>query len=203
MHITKKHGFTLIEVVVALAIFAVLSITGYKGIDALLKTKERVETEDQKWQQLMLFFDRFELDVKQSVNRPVRTADDQIEPAWIGRPTFAGNDGAQLSISRFGDADQVGYLMDSRRIGYRLNKGAVELLVWPALDVASASRPEVFVTMPNVSALVLRYLNGDGQWLASWPVAGVAPKPALYAPSAVSLSITLKSGETMTRIFSL
>ena len=68
----KHKGFTLIEVIIALSIFAVLSVMGYKGLSSLIQTKERVDVEDNKWQQLILFFDRFELDVKQSVNRPIR-----------------------------------------------------------------------------------------------------------------------------------
>ena len=113
----KTLGFTLIEVIVALSIFAVLSIIGYKGISSLIQTKERVQIEDDKWQQLILFFDRFELDIKQSVNRPITTRDNTIEPAWLARPTFAGEDGAQLVFSRFGDPEQSGFLMDTRRVG--------------------------------------------------------------------------------------
>ena len=74
----KIKGFTLVEVIIALAIFAVLSIIGYKGISSLIQTKERVQIEDAKWQELMVFFDRFEFDIKQSINRPIRNRDNDI-----------------------------------------------------------------------------------------------------------------------------
>jgi general secretion pathway protein J len=203
MQIQKSRGFTLIEVIIALSIFAVLSIIGYKGISSLIQTKARVEIEDNKWQELILFFDRFELDVKQHVNRPIRTSDDNVEPAFLGRPSFAGEDGAQLAFSRFGDPEQQGFLMDTRRVGYRLNAGAIELLIWPSLDVAPSARPEVFKVLTHVAQLSFGYLSVDGQWLNSWPEANVSASQKSFAPSAVQLMIKMETGEIVTRVFAL
>lgn len=204
----KNRGFTLIEVIVALSIFALLSIIGYKGVSSLIQTKERVQVEDSKWQQLILFFDRFELDVKQSVNRPIRTREDTVEPAWLGRPSFSGQDGAQLLLSRFGDPEQSGFLMDTRRIGYRLHDGAIELLIWPSLDVAPSAKPEVFKVLPHVTQLTFSYLSADGRWLNAWPESPVVSQAATaqqksFAPSAVQLMVKLETGEVVTRIFAL
>lgn len=199
----KNRGFTLIEVIVALSIFAVLSIIGYKGISSLIQTKERVEVEDAKWQQMILFFDRFELDVKQSVNRPIRTREDTVEPAWLGRPSFSGEDGAQLVFSRFGDPEQLGFLMDTRRVGYRLHDGAIELLIWPSLDVAPSSKPEVFKVLTHVAQISFSYLSADGRWLNVWPEATVTTQQKSFAPSAVQLVIKLEMGEMVTRVFAL
>jgi general secretion pathway protein J len=204
----KNSGFTLIEVMVAISIFAVLSFVGYKGISALIQTKERVEVEDSKWQQLIVFFDRFELDVKQSVNRPIRSREDTIEPAWFGRPSFSEEDGAQLSFSRFGDPEQSGFLMDTRRVGYRLNGGAVELLIWPSLDVAPSAKPEVFSVLPHVAEMNFSYLSADGRWLSHWPELALTSEatnsqPKYFSPTAVQLMIKLDTGEIVTRIFAL
>lgn len=204
----KNSGFTLIEVMVAISIFAVLSIIGYKGVSTLLQTKERVEVEDSKWQNLILFFDRFELDVKQSVNRPIRSREDTVEPAFIGRPSFVGENGSQLAFSRFGDPEQSGFLMDTRRIGYRLNEGAIELLIWPSLDVAPSAKPEVFKVLPHVAQMTISYLAEDGRWLSIWPQPLLASQPAnsqqkSFAPSAVQLMIRLDTGEIVSRIFAL
>lgn len=203
MLIQKSRGFTLIEVIIALSIFAVLSIIGYKGISSLIQTKVRVEIEDSKWQELILFFDRFELDVKQSVNRPIRTRDDNVEPAWLGRPSFAGEDGAQLVFSRFGDPEQLGFLMDTRRVGYRLHAGAIELLIWPSLDAAPSAKPEVFKVLTHVAQVTFGYLSADGQWLNSWPDITMNASQKSFAPSAVQLMIKLETGEIVTRIFAL
>jgi len=207
--ITKKsRGFTLVEVIIALSIFAVLSIIGYKSISSLIQTKERVEVDDVKWQQLVTFFDRFELDVKQSVNRPIRNRDDVFEPAWLGKPTYEGENGSQLAFSRLGDPDQPGFLMDTRRIGYRLHNGAVELLIWPSLDAAPNTKPEIFNVLPHVSQIAFSYLSEDGRWLSAWPESTVTTQLTTtqqksFAPSAVQLNIKFETGEIVTRIFAI
>ena len=200
---SKQQGFTLIEVIIALAIFATISILAYKGIDQLLKTKGRIDEEDQRWQQLMVFFDRFEADVRHHINHPVRNWEDQLEPAWFGKPTFRGEEDAQLSLSRLGEADQTGFLMDSRRVGYRFKEGVIETVLWPALDMAPASKVEVFKLVDHVADFSIAYLNPNGQWSSVWPVNPVTTDPISYYPRAVSLSITLQSGESISRIFSL
>lgn len=205
-----KQGFTLIEVVVALSIFAILSIIGYKGVSSLIETKQRVEAEDVKWQQLISFLGRFERDVKQSVNRTIRNHNDHIEPAWLGQPSYAGTFGAQLVFSRFGDPSQSGFLMDTRRVGYRLHEGAVELLIWPSLDIAPTAQPEVFVVLPDVAQFQIRYLSESGKWHNTWPLREVVSVKASsnlrknnFAPSAVKLMIKFQAGEVITRIFAL
>ena len=65
----KEKGFTLIEVIIALAIFSLISIAAYKSIDGLIKIKERIENEDRKWRQVMVFLDRFEMDIKQHLTK--------------------------------------------------------------------------------------------------------------------------------------
>lgn len=199
----KNKGFTLIEVIVALSIFAVLSVVGYKGLNSLIQTKERVAAEDDKWQQLVLFFDRVELDLKQSVNRPIRGRDGEFEPAFIGRVSYAGEYGAQLAFSRFGDREQTGFLMDTRRVAYRLNNGSVELLMWPSLDAAPDAKPEIFKVLNNVAQMTLSYLTQDGRLVSTWPNNIPVPEPKPFAPSALKISIKLTSGETLARLFAL
>jgi general secretion pathway protein J len=202
MKINEK-GFTLIEVMMALAIFSLMSIAAYKAIDGLMRVKERVGAENRQWQQVMLFLDRFELDVKQHANRPIRNANEMLEPAWLAQPIFTNQYGAQLSLSRFGDAQQSGYLMDTRRIGYRLNRGAIELIQWPSLDVTREQIPEVFEVLENVSDFKLKYLTKDSRWILSWPeVAEENDADALF-PRAVSLELTMGSGEKIQRLIAL
>ncbi len=199
----KTKGFTLIEVIIALSIFAVLSVVGYKGLNSLIQTQERVAAEDDKWQQLVLFFDRVELDVKQSVNRPIRGRDGSLEPAFIGSTSYAGEFGAQLVFSRFGDSEQTGFLMDTRRVAYRLHDGAIELLIWPTLDAAPSAKPEIFKVLTHVAQISFSYLAQDGRLVNVWPDVLQVSEKKSFAPSALQMSIKLNSGETVTRIFAL
>jgi general secretion pathway protein J len=204
MHKHSRHiGFTLLEVVIALAIFSLISIAAYRGVDSLLRAKQSVQAENRKWQEIMLFFDRFELDIKQHVNRPVSNDRNQIEPAWFATPERAGAQKTQLRFTRSGEKLQAGYLMDSRRISYRLSNGNIELLFWPALDITASSQPEIFIVLKNVRRFNLKYLNPQGAWLEFWPEPNSQDKNRLYHPKALQLELTMGSGEVIKRLFTL
>ena len=85
----SARGFTLIELLVALVILTLLAIAGYRGLDAVLQTRERIAQETRKWQHLAFFFSRLEQDVAQAVHRPVRDAGGLTLPEWVGHAVVA------------------------------------------------------------------------------------------------------------------
>ena len=45
----SQAAFTLVELLVALAIFAILAGFAYRGLDAMLQSRVRLEAESRKW----------------------------------------------------------------------------------------------------------------------------------------------------------
>ena len=199
----KEGGFTIIELIIALAIFASVSIMSYKAINQLIKSNSHIYIENQKWQQFMLFFDRFETDIRHHIDRPIRNKDDQIEPAWYGTPYLTGEYGVNLAFSRLGEIQGNDFLMDSRRVGYRLKNGSIETLIWPVLDLAPSSKPEIFKLLDNVADFSIDYLNENGRWSKTWPNESMQLNPTINYPRAILISVVLNSGESVVRVFSL
>lgn len=195
-----EAGLTLIELVVAVALLALLTIMSYRGIDSMSRTSEHSLAEGDRWQAIALFFERIASDVAQPARRPVRAGAETAKPLpeWWGRPPdeAAGNDAAaaQLEFSRKSPSGR-----DEIRLGYRLRDGRVELLVWPVLDRAPNSQPEVYALLEGVSSLNFRHLDAAGTWQDTWPVAG--GKEAL--PRAIAVEIGLNSGINLHRVFAL
>jgi len=193
-------GFTLVEVLIALVIFAILSALSYRSISALLQTRERLELETSRWREVMIFFNRFDQDVRRRVDRSVRNGN-QYLPGWYGKPVFAGDNDAQLMFSIMGNPEQPGTLMDTRRIGYRLHAGNIEMLIWPALDNVSASKPVAYPVLSQVKTLSLRYMSSQGYtWSDRWPAPNLPDGPI---PKAVEIRVTLNTGEQLNRIINL
>lgn len=195
---SKARGFTLIEVLVAIAIFAIMSVVAYRGLDGILQARERVTLESRKWRELALFFARVEGDLTAVIDRPVRDNGDLLLPPFAGKERTVSQDDAQLEFTRTGLPGQSGKLADLQRFGYRLRDGAIEQLVWPVLDRAPRSHPESFVILPDVAELRLRYLDGKNAWQVIWP----APEQ-VGLPRAVEMTVVLKSGDKLMRVFAL
>ena len=193
------QGFTLVELLVALAIFVVMAATAYRGLSAILDARQRIDQENLKWRNVALFYARLENDLEAVLDRPVRGTADLALPALVGNALSVGDDDAQLAFTRSGYAGQVGLLTAPQRVGYRLHGETLELLTWAALDQAPRSRPEINPALKEVTQFALRYLDRNGNWQTQWPLPGQSPG----LPAALEASITLRSGETVQRIFAL
>lgn len=195
-----QHGFTLIELLVALVILAVLAVAGYRSLDAVLQTRERVAAETRKWQHLAFFFSRMSQDISQVIDRPVRDEGGAYDhAALVGNAVTVGEDDAELIFSRAGIPEQGTALQSPQRIGYRLEQGAIWLLRWPSLDQAPRIRPVRYPVLEGVREFTLRYLDTNKIWQLQW----LYPSTSTIMPTAIEVTLTLASGEVITRVFTL
>ncbi len=189
-----RRGFTLIELLTALLVLSLLALMSFRGLDAVLDTRERVQKESEKWKRVTNFFVRFERDTQLASPRPIRTGSDLL-PAWQGHEGAAG-----LEFSRFAADDNTDA---PQRLAYRLNgEREIELWLWPGLDMPSTALPLRYPVLTGVESLDLRYLNADLGWVASWPSLSASNHDAAI-PRAVRLRIVLATGEELVRVFSL
>ena len=194
----RQRGFTLVEMLVALTIFALMSVLAYRGLTAVMQTREHLTEDNRRWRDIALTLSQLEQDMGLVVDRPVRDSGDLPLPALVGNPQAPGANEAQLSFSRMGMAWQTGVLADVQRHGYRLNNGTLEQLVWPVLDRAPRSEPVVHALLERVNRFELRYLDGSGNWQPRWPLPGMTALPA-----ALEVVLELDSGVAVTRVFAL
>ena len=193
-----QRAFTLIELLIALAIFAVISALAYRSLAALFDSREALERDSRKWRDVALFVGRFERDLNAVVPRlasgpsgtPLSPVSSLLD---LGGATAKG-----LAITRSGALLNQNALAAPQRIAYRFLEGRVERLAWPAADSAPRAEPVATPVLEAVRTLEFRFLTA-GEWRPDWglPGAGAA------LPSAVEVSVTLESGERVTRLVAL
>mgnify|MGYP006184744849 CR=1 FL=1 len=190
----RRGGFTLIELLVALLILSLLATMSWRGLDAVLDTREHVLAETRKWQAVSAFVSRFERDLAMASPRPVRSGGGD-SPAWVGRGP--GGAAPRLELSRFASPQGV----DSpRRIAYQLNDSRqIELWLWSGLDATPGERPARYPVLEDVQTLELDYLDQNLTWVPTWPASPDSPT----MPRAVRLQLVLGSGERILRLFAV
>ncbi len=186
------RGFTLLEVLVAVTIFALLGMAAYSGLDAVLKARARLDDENRQWRSVALFWVRLERDLSAFIERPVRLRGSAPQAAFLGEPNVISEYAAQLELTRLGAADAG--RSPPERVAYRLRESKVEWLRWPALDSDPRATPDVAVLLERVASLEFSYRDKDGIWHLRWP-----PVAGLSQPSAVKVVLKLESGEALTR----
>ncbi len=190
----RARGFTLIEALLALAIFGMIAVLAYRATAALTDGEARLAAEAQRWRSLEALFMRFEADIRQAVGRSVRVGAGR-ESAWVASRA-AGS--SELVFTRSGAEFSAEPAAAGQRVGYRLREGVVELAYWPQLDHAANARPAIYPLVGDIAAFELDYLARDGTWHANWPLLGEDD-----VPRGVRLTLTLADGARIDRWFAL
>ena len=188
-------GFTLIEVLLALVILAVIAVLGYRAVAALSESETRLSAEAARWRTLDLFFARIEGDLRQAMPRPARLGDARV-PAWVGSAEVNGN--STLEFSRAGPEFVLEAGSAGQRLTYGFRDGVVEVRYWASYDRPGNAAPTAYPLLADIAQFRLSYLTRSGQWSDVWPVSGEAP-----LPRAVRVQLALASGESIERWLAL
>lgn len=192
------RGFTLVEVLVALAILGVLALLGYQSLSTLVDAEARVTEVAMRWRALDALAARLETDLRAALPRTGRQGP-AIEPAFS---LEAGPAGSTLTWSRAGPEFFHEPTSAGQRLGYRRvpsgDSGSIELLLWPALDNPAATPVQSYVLAGEIRSFVLEAATARGEWSPRWPIAGEGP-----LPRALRLRMELAEGGWIERLFVL
>src|SRR5437899_2662647 len=190
-----RTGFTLLEVLIAIAIVALISLLGYRALAALSDSETKLAAEATRWRTLDLFFARLEGDLRQAMPRQARLSEAR-EPAWTGAADAAGN--SALAFSRAGPEFTLDPRSAGQRLAYRYRDGTVEVLYWASYDRPRGALPTAYTLLDGVARFELAYLTRRGAWADAWPRTGERD-----LPRAIRVRLTLASGEAIERWLAL
>lgn len=193
-----EAGFTLVELLVALAIFAIMTGFAYRGLTAMLDSREALQKESRKWRDIAVFVGRIERDLDAVLIR-VAKAPSGLALAPVSSSLGDSSSGEGLALTRSGSPLQQNALAAPQRIAYRLREGRVERLTWAGVDAAPRDEPAPVAVLEPVSALTFRFLAPSGEWRTTWGLPGNTDAP----PNAVEMTVELPSGERIVRLVDL
>ncbi len=194
-------GFTLIEALVALALFALTSAIGYRGLTALLDGRQHLQTEQQHWRELEHCFSLLHGDLDSAINRPARDNFGVAEEGFRGDLDAGGALDALVSWTRVGVPATGGLAGAPQRIGWRVRDHHLQRLRWDSPDRGPRSEPEVLDVLDGVETVTLRYLGPIGanqDWDTRWRLPA---HPGL--PRAVEITLEFSHGPGVMRLFDL
>ena len=201
---TRASGFTLLEILVAVGIFALFSAMAYGSLIRILDTRDRLEKERDFWHGVTLSLMQIEEDLAQARPRSVRNSLGlQPVPEFLGQPVDSRALGeASVEFTRggrvvFGDSVRS----DLQRIGYRLREQTLERLVWPALDRAPDSKPRELPLLEHVQEMRVRFYAPAGGWVDYWPAPGQSQPAPDPLPAAVEMTLKIEGRGEIVRIF--
>ena len=185
-----RNGFTLIEVLVALAVFGVLSVMAYMALGQTLSNADMLGERMERLEAIQRAIRYLDSDLMQAAPRPVRgLLGDGYEPAI--RSSFASE--YALEVTHGGWTNPAGLPRGTlQRSAYRIEDGELIRYHWRVLDRTINNEPIETVLLDGVESIVFRYLTSDGEGSEQWPPANV-PGPGGFRlrPRGVEIVLTL------------
>jgi len=186
----KSRGFTLLEILVAIAIFSIMAVFAYSTLQQVLSTNQHLQKQADDLAQLQFLFGCFLEDVSQLTQRSIRDEFGATEPALIGSSQL-------LKLTRSGWENPLESKRSNlQRVEWILEGKILYRQYWTVLDRTRFNQPIKTALLKDIEMLEFRYLDSNNVWQKEFP-----PKPpAQTTIKAVEISFSLKNWGKLYRI---
>lgn len=203
--IQHQTGFTLMEVLIAVTITAVIGLGVWQVVNGVINSRDRVDDvagEFRNLQRTMLLLER---DITQIVNRSARDVYGDFVPALTSR-----QDDFALMLTHQGWRNPLGLRRSSlQRVGWEYTGNELRRRYWPTVDQGQEDNSQDLLLLEGVTAFDIRFLNDKRSWRPEWPtdetMATLSPgsRPEIDLPLGIEITIEQDTFGKLVRTFVL
>ncbi|KJY84098.1 general secretion pathway protein GspJ [Vibrio galatheae] len=192
----RAQGFTLIEVLVAIAIFASLSVGAYQVLNQVQRSNEiSIERSERlkSLQRALVFLDN---DFRQMALRQSRTNGEDPSPLLLQWQDYLlDSDAKGVLFTRAGwrNPSQQFPRGEVSKVGYRIKDKQLQRIWWRYVDTPAGQEGISMPLLDDVESFDMRFYDGS-EWQQNW-------ETNLALPQAVALSLELSDYGKIERIY--
>ncbi|WP_232299978.1 type II secretion system minor pseudopilin GspJ [Colwellia sp. MT41] len=166
----KQQGFTLLEVLIAISIFSVVSLASFTIFDTVLRGDENSKIRTERQNELQRAFLLIERDFTQIAKRSMRVNGEAPTNNFLqtADDSFLADDQA-IAFVRNGWTNP-GLLLprsDMQSVAYRLEDGTLQRLHYNFVDAVVGQEPRVRPLITLVTSLAFEFYDGS-KWQEKW-----------------------------------
>lgn len=198
MRPTLSRGFTLIEVMVALAVFGVMSLLAYVSLGQTLANADMLTARMDRLQSVQRTISYLSSELLQASPRSVR-----VELGGAPSPALQSAFGSDfaLQLTHGGWPNPAGVPRSTlQRTAYRIEESELIRYHWNVLDRTVNNLPITTVMLEEVEGLAFRFLTVNDDWIEQWPPLSAQGGPVTSLPRAVEIVLLLPDEGEITRV---
>jgi general secretion pathway protein J len=186
---TAQEGFTLLELLIASIIFAIMAIMAYGGLANVMDNSKSSERALKRLQQIQQSVSVISRDFTQLVPRAIRDEYGNVKPALIA----GSNIDNLVEFTRGGRVNPANLLRSTLlRVAYRFDDEKLVRLQWPQLDRAPGIKVKKTTLIDNLDDVTIRFLDQTGKWQEQWPPLNTTTGTGGNSAELVAIEVILK-----------
>lgn len=192
-----NQGYTLLEVLVALTVFAILATITASAMYHAFNTRERVNIQANQLNIIQVAMTLFTRDTEQIVERGIVSNDFHQYPPFIGKTKY-------LEFTRGGSTNPSAVMRKStlKRVAYICSGKKLIRRSWENLDAPIRKNYQDKILLNNLEQCSFAYLNMHRHALPEWRVYAVEDAQKMETlPLALQMSLTLSGWGSMSLLF--
>lgn len=193
-HPKQSTGFTLLEIMIALFIFAIVSMILVSALHNILNEQSDVEKKAARLAQLQITLLLLSRDIEQTIDRPITNAAGKTED-FLGAPHA-------ITFTHAGLANPFGTIHRAtlQRTRYQIENHHLIRMTWPVLDqtTKTVSDSRNLLNHLDDTDLTFEYLDSKGTFQTTWPP---RDKQEAKLPRAVRVSINIPNWGNITQLY--
>ncbi|MGD8484453.1 MAG: type II secretion system minor pseudopilin GspJ [Thioalkalispiraceae bacterium] len=194
-----KNGFTLVELVIAVSVFAVLASIAYGGLATVLNSNEHHERISDRLSALQTTYLLLQRDIEQALYRPIRNDTELALPTLYSIP----KEGLLFEFTRSGWQNPLDMeRSELQRVAYQVEDGKLLRKYWMNVDRTVNTRKHEAVIFSEFNNIQVRFLDEDNKWHPAWPPYG-KNDTGHTLPIAIETTIDCGDFGPVVRLFSL
>ncbi|MCL5273114.1 MAG: GspJ family T2SS minor pseudopilin variant LspJ [Gammaproteobacteria bacterium] len=190
-------GFTLIEILIALTVFAILATITSSTLYYAFSARTRVNEQAERLNTLQLAISIIQQDISQTVDRPIRGNEMRLFPGFVGQTQY-------LEFTRDGiiNPNSIEKRSNLKRIALVCLDGTLVRRTWASLDPLNRNINEDKELISNLSDCNFSYLNQNLQVLTEWRPEAVSQNQRKEPlPKAIQLNLKLNDWGKLNMLF--
>ena len=206
----KQQGFTLLELLIASIIFAVMAVMAYGGLSNVMNASEVSKTALLRLKKIQQTISVLNRDFSQIVERSIRDEYGNPQPFL----TTENNTDNIVELTRGGRKSPPVLLRSSLvRVAYRFDDEKLVRLYWSQLDRSPNMEAKKTELLDNVEKVSFKFMDKNKEWQEQWPPlntpsssptgSGTTSPPIIDRPIAIEIILQLKDWGDIRRLYAL